>query len=269
MAYILKTRTCKNNDTTYTIFDTNRIPGTKNSYKSTTVKKFSKKALKEDGINNPEEYIKEYLEALKKKLEEDKQLNEAILRIPLNTPLRSKDDKYVNLGYAVYSKIYHDLELDYLVNMRRQHTNANYNANQILQHLIYSRCLEPASKIATWRDRGRFYDQITDSTGNNPKDYSKDSIYKCMDDILSWRVDILNHLNNMIKKKYGRKETVLYYDVTNYYFERDVEDDEKGLQLEELVKSIDQNQLFKWECLWMKCRYPLLMSSIEAILQTA
>ena len=230
MAYILKTRTCKNNDTTYTIFDTNRIPGTKNSYKSTTVKKFSKKALKEDGINNPEEYIKEYLEALKKKLEEDKQLNEAILRIPLNTPLRSKDDKYVNLGYAVYSKIYHDLELDYLVNMRRQHTNANYNANQILQHLIYSRCLEPASKIATWRDRGRFYDQITDSTGNNPKDYSKDSIYKCMDDILSWRVDILNHLNNMIKKKYGRKETVLYYDVTNYYFERDVEDDEKGLR---------------------------------------
>lgn len=230
MAYILKSRICKNEDVTYTIFNTNRIPGTKNSYKSTVVKKFSKDALAKDGIENPEEYVKEYLEELKKQLEEKKEEEIALLNIPLNAPLREKDDKFVNLGYAVYSSIYHNLELDKLINMRRQHTKAEYNANQILQHLVYSRCLDPASKISTWRDRGRFYDQITDSTGEKPKDYQKDSVYYCMDDILSWRKDILNQMNNMIKKKYGRKNTILYYDVTNYYFERDIEDDEDGLR---------------------------------------
>ncbi len=230
MAYILKTRTCKNGDITYTIFDTNRIPGTKNSYKSTKVKKFSKKALKNEGIEDSDAYVNEYIESLKKQLKEKKEEEIAILNIPLNAPLKGQEDKFVNLGYAAYSSIYHNLELDKLINMRRQHTEREYNANQILQHLVYSRCLDPSSKISSWRDRGRFYDQITDSTGEKPKDYQKDSVYYCMDDILSWRNDILNHMNKMIKKKYGRKNTILYYDVTNYYFERDIEDDEKGLR---------------------------------------
>ncbi len=230
MAYVLKTRVNKNGDKTYNIFDTNRIPGTKNSYKSTKVNKFSKEALKKEGIEDTDAYVNEYIESLKKQREENKEEEVATLNIPLNAPLRGKDDKFVNLGYAVYSKIYHNLELDKLINMRRQHTEREFNANQILQHLVYSRCLDPASKISTWRDRGRFYDQITDSTGEKPKDYLKDSVYYCMDDILSWRKDILNHIDTMIKKKYGRKNTILYYDVTNYYFERDIEDDENGLR---------------------------------------
>ncbi len=230
MAYVLKTRVNKNGDKTYNIFDTNRIPGTKNSYKSTIVSKFSKEALKKKGIEDPDAYVNEYIENLKKEREENKEEEVATLNIQLNAPLREKDDKFVNLGYAVYSKIYHTLELDKLINMRRQHKEREFNANQILQHLVYSRCLDPASKISTWRDRGRFYDQITDSTGEKPKDYLKDSVYHCMDDILSWRKDILNHMNKMIKKKYGRKNTVLYYDVTNYYFERDIEDDKDGLR---------------------------------------
>ena len=230
MAYVLKTRVNKDGDKTYNIFDTNRIPGTKNSYKSTKVTKFSKEALKKDGIEDPDAYVNEYIESLKKQREENKEEEVATLNIPLNAPLKGKDDKFVNLGYAVYSKIYHNLELDKLINMRRQHTEREFNANQILQHLVYSRCLDPASKISNWRGRGRFYDQITDSTGEKPKDYLKDSVYYCMDDILSWRKDILNHMNMMIKKKYGRKNTILYYDVTNYYFERDIEDDENGLR---------------------------------------
>ncbi len=230
MAYVLKTRVNKDGDKTYNIFDTNRIPGTKNSYKSTKVTKFSKEALKKDGIEDPDAYVNEYIESLKKQRKENKEEEVATLNIPLNAPLKGKDDKFVNLGYAVYSKIYHNLELDKLINMRRQHTEREFNANQILQHLVYSRCLDPASKISTWRDRGKFYDQITDSTGEKPKDYLKDSVYYCMDDILSWRKDILNHMNTMIKKKYGRKNTILYYDVTNYYFERDIEDGENGLR---------------------------------------
>lgn len=225
MAYILKTGKRKDGSMTYMVYNTNRIAGTKNSYKSILVKKFNSKSLEAEGVEDADSYVNAYIESLKEKLNSEKENAKPVLEIPLSTPLRDEDNKYINLGYAVYSRIYHSLELDKLINMRRQHTDAEYNANQILQHLVYSRCLDPASKLSTWESRGRFYDQIS-----NSKDYTLDSVYSCMDDILSWRKDIIMQMDKMIKKKYGRKETVLFYDVTNYFFERDEEDDEDGLR---------------------------------------
>ena len=40
--------------------------------------------------------------------------------------------------------------------------------------------------------------------------------------------DLLEHLDRMAREKLGRRNTVLYYDVTNYYFERDEEDETGG-----------------------------------------
>lgn len=231
MAYILKTSTRKNGSTTYQIFESNRIPGRKNSYTSTCVEKFNSKELEDSGVKNIEAYVQEKLETWKKKLAGEKSEKTVQVTIPLDTRLRDEDNRVVNLGYAAYSSIYHKLCLDELINMRRQYTDVEYNANQILQHLLYSRLLCPESKIATWRDRGRFYDQLNnDSSDGSCKDYAKDSVYKCMDNILSWRDDILKHIDKQIKKSYGRKNTILYYDVTNYYFERDIDDDEDGLR---------------------------------------
>ncbi len=237
MAYILKHSTRRDGSTTYQIFESNRIPGLKNSYTSTCVEKMNSKDLEDKGIADVDKYVQERLSEWKKKLEDEKSLKNVQVTIPLDTILKDADNREVNLGYAAYSRIYHRLGLDELINMRRQHTDAEYNANQILQHIVYSRLLEPESKIATWRDRGRFYDQANnDSPEGNAKDYSKDSVYRCMDNILEWREDIIKWMDKQIKKKYGRKNTVLYYDVTNYYFERDVEDDENGLRARGVCK---------------------------------
>ena len=237
MAYVLKLSTRKDGSTTYQIFESNRIPGLKNRYTSTCVEKFNSKELEDSGITDVEGFVQGKLAEWKKKLEDENTLKNVLVNIPLDTILKDEDNKVVNLGYAAYSKLYHKLGLEELINMRRQHTDAEYNANQILQHLVYSRLLDPESKIATWRDRGRFYDQVNnDSPDGNVKDYTKDSVYRCMDDILLWREDIIKWLDKQIKKKYSRKNTVLYYDVTNYYFERDVEDDENGLRANGVCK---------------------------------
>ncbi len=230
MAYVLKTGKRKDGSKTYMIYNTNRIAGTKNSYKSVLVNKFNSKDLADKGIADADAHVAAYIESLKEQMYAEKEAAKATLEIPLNTVLNKEDNKCINLGYAVYSRIYHALELDNLINMRRQHTDAEYNANQILQHLIYSRCLDPASKLSTWENRGIFYDQIANRSGESSKDYTLDSVYYCMDDILTWRKDIITQMDRMIRKKYGRKNTVLFYDVTNYFFERDEDDDEKGLR---------------------------------------
>ncbi len=237
MAYILKKSSRRDGSTTYQIFESNRIPGFKNSYTSTCVEKFNSKELEEGGIADAEAYVQGKLEDWKKKLEQEKRKKNIQMTIPLDTILKDEDNRYVNLGYAAYSGIYHNLCLDELINMRRQHTDAEYNANQILQHLVYSRLLSPESKIATWRDRGQFYDQINnDLPGGSCKNYTKDSVYRCMDDILTWREDIIKCMDREIRKKYGRKNSILFYDVTNYYFERDIEDDEDGLRAKGVCK---------------------------------
>jgi len=221
MAYIFKNTKRNDGSITYGIFEVNRIPGTKNRLKTKCVEKINSAEALANGIRDPLEYAQERLQAWKDRLSLENSLRHADVTIPLGGTYRPEDEQLVNLGYAVYSKLYHLLGLDGLINMRRQHTDAAYNANVILQHLVYSRCLWPDSKLGSWEGRSRFYGQT---------DYTLDSVYRCMDNLLSWRDDILDHLNRQVKRRFGRKETVLYYDVTNYYFERDDNDGDEGLR---------------------------------------
>lgn len=46
-----------------------------------------------------------------------------------------------NLGYAVFSKLYHEFEIDGFWNDRRRYTKAEYNHNSIFKNLVYSRLL--------------------------------------------------------------------------------------------------------------------------------
>ena len=54
------------------------------------------------------------------------------------------------------------------------------------------------------------------------------------------------HLHNVITKKYGRSTETVYYDVTNYYFEIDKQDElrKKGVSKEHRPDPIIQMGLF-------------------------
>lgn len=56
-----------------------------------------------------------------------------------------------------------------------------------------------------------------------------------------------SYIYDHIQEQYKPKNEAIYYDVTNYYFEIDDNDDfrKKGL-----IKNIDLILLFKWGCLW-------------------
>ncbi len=127
----------------------------------------------------------------------------------------AKADRTVNYGMLALSKLYHQLEIHSFVNNRRRYTKASFNHNHILQMLVYGRILFPSSKFNTWKNRGRLI---------GPMDFSEDDVYRSLPFFTEHRTALLRHLHEQVGKHYGRDTTLMYYDVTNYYWESDEED---------------------------------------------
>ena len=147
------------------------------------------------------------------------------------------DDFRKNFGYAALSKIYHELEIDKFLINRQRHTREDYDANTIMKMLVYSRILAPASKKASDEQRERFFEKT---------DYSLDDVYRCLSFFDKHKENLQIWMNERIKTNYGRDTSLIYYDVTNYYFETDQQTDflRKGVGKEHRPNPIVQMGLF-------------------------
>lgn len=147
------------------------------------------------------------------------------------------DNLRKNFGYAAFSKIYHELKLDTFFNNRQRHTKESYDANTIMKMLVYSRLLSPASKKASYDNRDQFFEKT---------DYSLDDVYRCLTFLNKHKENLQVWMNDKIKEQYGRDTSLIYYDVTNYYFETDEQTDllRKGVSKEHRPNPIVQMGLF-------------------------
>ena len=181
----------------------------------------------------------DYFTKRAKKLTEEKKSRQA----PINFTFYDSDRLCVgdnlrkNFGYAALSKIYHELELDKFLNNRQRHTKESYDANTILKMLVYSRILAPASKKSSFDHREMFFEKTN---------YSLDDVYRCLSFLNKHKETIQVWINDKIKENYGRDTSLIYYDVTNYYFETDEQNDflRKGVSKEHRPNPIVQMGLF-------------------------
>ncbi|NLB81454.1 MAG: IS1634 family transposase [Clostridiaceae bacterium] len=142
-----------------------------------------------------------------------------------------------NFGYAALSKIYHDLGLHTFLINRQRHSKEKYNSNNIMKLLVFARLLYPASKKNTYENKGIFFEKT---------DFSLDDVYRCLS-VLNKHKDALQLcIHERIKEQYKRNTSLVYYDVTNYYFEIDVQDElrRKGVSKEHRPDPIVQMGLF-------------------------
>lgn len=130
-----------------------------------------------------------------------------------------------NFGYAVLSCIYHELRIHTFLINRQRHTKEKYSANAIMKLLLFSRILFPGSKRKDHESRERFFEKF---------DFSLDDVYRCLTFLEARREDLQLHLHQKIQSQYGRDTSLAYYDVTNYYFEIDEQDElrRKGVSKE-------------------------------------
>ena len=147
------------------------------------------------------------------------------------------DDLRKNFGYAALSQIYHELGLHTFLTNRQRHSKEQYDANTIMKMLVYSRLLFPASKKSSYDDREHFFEKT---------DYSLDDVYRCLSFLDKHKENLQVWLNDRIKANYGRDTSLIYYDVTNYYFETDEQTDflRKGVSKEHRPNPIVQMGLF-------------------------
>ena len=142
-----------------------------------------------------------------------------------NERLEQGQDNRKNIGYAPLSKLYHGLGLHTFFTNRSYTWKTEYNVNSIMRLLIFSRILAPASKKKTYEQRGAYFDKM---------DFSLTDVYRCLSKVIPLRRDIIFHLHKQMRDLYGRDDGVVYYDVTNYYFEIDEQDEmrRKGVSKE-------------------------------------
>jgi len=125
-------------------------------------------------------------------------------------------DLGVCYGMLPLSQLYHELEIDYFLNNRRRYTNAAFNHNIIFQLLVFGRILFPDSKLGTWQSRHRLLGKM---------DFTDDDVYRSLEFFASRKGALMRHLDQRIRRRYGRDTSLMFYDVTNYYWETDEEDD--------------------------------------------
>lgn len=142
-----------------------------------------------------------------------------------------------NFGYAALSKIYHELEIDSFLINRQRNLKADYNANSIMKLLVFARLLYPASKKKTFENKDVFFEKM---------DFSLDDVYRCLSFFNKHKDALQLWMHERIKQRYDRNTSLVYYDVTNYYFEIDEQDElrRKGVSKEHRPDPIVQMGLF-------------------------
>ncbi len=153
------------------------------------------------------------------------------LRSPLSKSLKIRK----NLSHAAKSMIYHELSLRTFFHNRSRFWKGRNPINEIMNLVVFSRILSPASKKRTYEEKDRFFEKM---------DFSQDDLYRSMSLIDTLKDPVQVHLNRKMKELYNRSSELVYYDVTNYYFEIDDQDEysKKGFP-----RNTRRIQSFRWD----------------------
>lgn len=177
------------------------------------------------------------------KVVEEMNQQKAVENAPIQLEFSSKEKLKIgtnnrkNFGYAAFSSIYHTLEIDKFLINRQRSTKIEANTNNIMKLLIFSRLLMPSSKKKAYEQKDMFFE--------NTK-FSLDDVYRALSFFNEKGNELQKWINDKIREVHGRDTSLVYYDVTNYYFESDSEDDfrKKGVCKEHRPNPIVQMGLF-------------------------
>ena len=131
--------------------------------------------------------------------------------------------------HLLLERILEELGLQNFFSSYKGFTKIEYDVYGFAKLLIFGRLLSPASKAATIRQNEDYYEPIL-------KDFNPDNVYDTLSFIAENKDKIIRRMNTNLVKKAGRSPNVIYYDVTNFFFETEDQDedvlDEEGIVLE-------------------------------------
>ena len=210
--------------------------------KQRTIKDFG---YLEDQINK-DEFI-----AMVTKFDNDYKKEKLLLK--KNNRKKFYEDDYstkLNYGYKFLSAIYDSLELNkFFSNVTFK---GEYDLNSILKYFSIQRILSPASKRHTTQTMRNLY-------GNNI-DFELADVYRSLDKFSDLNTDIQKYINDRIINLIGRKFDYGFYDVTNYYCDIDLPDDDGGLRQRGVSKEHRTDPIIQFGLFMDENSLPVCMS---------
>ncbi|MDD2482213.1 MAG: IS1634 family transposase [Lutispora sp.] len=173
----------------------------------------------EKEYDDPIAHFKEVARNMTEEKESEKKMT---LSINMDDKLSVNTDGRKNFGYTAILKIYHELGLDRFLKNKSRHKSFEYNTNSIMILLIISRLLSPGSKKKAFEEKSRYFERFS---------FSLMHIYRSLSHFSDIAIELQRHMNSQISERYGRNTDIIYYDVTNYYFEIDKGDGFRKLGL--------------------------------------
>ena len=173
------------------------------------IEEVKKKANGEDPVTWAKKYIEQ------KTIEENENRGTYFEKLVEGEELDAKQ-KLFNLGHIFIRKIFKELKLDELCKEIKSKYKVEFELSDILEDLICTRIMYPASKYSSYEEAQKFIRQ--------PK-YKLYDVYRALDIIVKEKENIekwcYEKSQNVIKT---RNTSILYYDCTNYFFEIELED---------------------------------------------
>jgi len=177
--------------------------------KQRTIKKYGKLSELEKKDPNILKKLEAEAESMKK--------NEVVITHSLSKT-NSEKEKDKNYGYFFLDNIYKTLGISDFIGNYKFEKNFKYDLNEIIRLLTFGRILDPMSKKSTVKHQDDYFE---------PFRVKLKSVYKSLSVLSEIKIDLQNYLNEKVSSIYGRDASLVFYDVTNYYFETEIEDELK------------------------------------------
>jgi len=182
-------------------------------------------------LNKFDDGLPNYVERLRQSFKSGAPLIPALLPYCTKETLRTKYKFVFDEGnpdcigepklycHKFLERILEELGLREFFSAYKGFTKIEYDVYAFAKLLIFGRLLNPASKIATVRQNDDYYDPIL-------TDFNPDNVYDTLDFIAENKDKIIRRMNTNLVKKAGRRPEIIYYDVTNFYFETENADED-------------------------------------------
>lgn len=121
--------------------------------------------------------------------------------------------------HLLLERILEELGLRNFFSSYKGFTKIEYDVYGFAKLLIFGRLLNPASKAATVRQNDDYYEPVL-------KNFNPDNVYDTLTFIAENKDKIIRRMNTSLVKKAARSPEIIYYDVTNFYFEIENPDDD-------------------------------------------
>lgn len=165
------------------------------------------------GDRDPIEWAKEYIARLTAQEKEGRQV--IITRLSPAKLIEKGEAQSCEGGYLFLKRLYYLVGLDRICKAIADKHKFEYDFNKALELMVYERLLKPASKLENYRRCKGYIEKFN---------VNLQDVYKSLDVLDEHSEYIQKRLFANSSKVVERDTTVMYYDCTNYFFERETAD---------------------------------------------